>query len=503
MREPIVADATAGSAGGALARNAFFLMLAQGVSTTMAVVLSGAVGRSLGAAGFGLFFLVASMSAFAYVIADWGQEQYVTREVAKTPERAGSMLGTILALRIAAAVLLCGLMALAARGFGYDARTCKLAALGVAIMLPFFLAQAHNLVFRARERMEFDALVTVVDRSLTLGLTLLALAGGFGLIGVLLAQGLGGTGALLTASLLLRRLGVRPRAPRTETASEVLRGGASMALLNAECSAQTYLDPVLLSRLGPAQPVGWLGAARSIAGTLIAPAIILGVAAYPRLSRAASDRARFRIELRAALRPTFALAALACVGTYLLAGRAITFVYGSAGFAPAATLLQVLAPGLILLYVDNVLVTAVMAAGSARPLVIAKVVNILTLAGLAVILVPYFQGRSGNGAIGLALASNFSELIILGTALVVLPAGSLDPMLFLDLGRAALAGAGTLGVFLLLPPLPILAGVAACMATFALLGLGVGLVGRQDLALLRLAARGHPAAPASPAGSGE
>ena len=76
----------------------------------------------------------------------------------------------------------------------------------------------------------------------------------------------------------------------------------------------------------------------------------------------------------------------------------------------------------------------------------------------------------------------------------VLPAGSLDPMLLLDLGRALLAGAGTLGIFLLLPPLPIFAGVAACVAAFALLGLAVGLIGRQDLALLRLAARAGPEA---------
>jgi O-antigen/teichoic acid export membrane protein len=495
-----VTDTTSRPVGSALARNAFFLMLAQGVSTTMAVVLSGAVGRTLGPAEFGLFFLVSSMGAFAYVIADWGQEQYVTREVAKAPERAGGMLGTILGLRIAAAALLSGLMALTARGFGYDPRTCGLAALAVGIMLPFFLAQAHNLVFRARERMEYDALVSVVDRSLTLGLTLLALAAGLGLTGALLAQGLGGVGALLTASLLLRHLGVQRRAPRIDTASEVLRGGASMALLNTECSAQTYLDPFLLSKLGPPAPVGWLGAARSIAGTLIAPAIILGVAAYPRLSRAAADRTRFRIELRTALRPTFALASLACVGTYLLATPAVAFVY-DAPFAPAGTLLQVLAPGLVLLYVDNVLVTAVMASGSARPLVIAKVVNILAVAGLATVLVPYFQARTGNGAIGLALASTGSELIILATALTVLPAGSLDPMLLLDLGRALLAGAGTLGAFLLLPPVPLFAGVAACTIAFALLAFAVGLIGPRDLALLKLAAQG-PAEAGSPAAGG-
>src|SRR5512139_3234798 len=99
--------------------------------------------------------------------------------------------------------------------------------------------------------MELEAAVVIVDKALTLGFTLAALWLGLGLPGVVAALGAGGLGALAIALLLVQRLGLRPRAPSWEGVRELVRGGASMALLSAESSAQTYLDPVLLSKLAP------------------------------------------------------------------------------------------------------------------------------------------------------------------------------------------------------------------------------------------------------------
>src|SRR5437899_11533970 len=70
---------------GAVARNAFHLVLGQAVTTALAIVLSAALGRSLGAADFGLYFLASAGSTFAYVVVDWGQQFYVIRYVAVWP----------------------------------------------------------------------------------------------------------------------------------------------------------------------------------------------------------------------------------------------------------------------------------------------------------------------------------------------------------------------------------------------------------------------------------
>src|SRR5260370_37386875 len=81
-----------------LARNAFYLVMGQVATTALAIVFNGAVGRLLGPNDFGLYFLISSFAAFAYVVVDWGQQFYGLREVARTPERGGVLLGTGLAL---------------------------------------------------------------------------------------------------------------------------------------------------------------------------------------------------------------------------------------------------------------------------------------------------------------------------------------------------------------------------------------------------------------------
>jgi len=56
-------------------------------------VFSAALGRSLGARDFGVYFLITSFATFAYVIVDWGQQFYVIREVARSPDRGSNCWG--------------------------------------------------------------------------------------------------------------------------------------------------------------------------------------------------------------------------------------------------------------------------------------------------------------------------------------------------------------------------------------------------------------------------
>ena len=99
-------------------------MLGQVVTTALAILFSAALGRSLGARDFGVYFLVSSFAIFAYVLVDWGQQFYVIREVARQPERGSLLLGTALVLRAAGAALVVVPSALAAWALGYDAITC-------------------------------------------------------------------------------------------------------------------------------------------------------------------------------------------------------------------------------------------------------------------------------------------------------------------------------------------------------------------------------------------
>ena len=126
-------------------------------ATRKIVLFSAALGRTLGARDFGVYFLISSFAAFAYVLVDWGQQLYVIREVARQPERGSLLLGTTLVLRAAGAALVVVPSGLAAWALGYDAITCWYAVVFIVVSLPFFLAQSYGMVFRARDRMGLDS----------------------------------------------------------------------------------------------------------------------------------------------------------------------------------------------------------------------------------------------------------------------------------------------------------------------------------------------------------
>jgi O-antigen/teichoic acid export membrane protein len=474
-----------GSAHATIARNAFFLVLGQVATTALAIVFSAALGRALGARDFGVYFLITSFAAFAFVVVDWGQQFWVIREVARFPERGSRLLGTALVLRVAGAALVSVPAGLLAWVLGYDRRTCLYAAAFIAVCLPFFLAQGYGLVFRGRDRMGLDAWVSVANKVALLALALAALALGAGLSGVMAAQAVAGVLALAVAAQLHRRVSTGRLRFSAETAREVMAGGSALVTMTVAVSVQPYLDAIILSKLAPAEAMGWFGAAKNIMGTLLAPAIILGAAEFPRLSRAASDVATFKTEVRAALRPILWLGALGGVGTVLFADTAIAMVYGQRNFAPAGTILKVYGPGLFLLFVDVLFGNALTAMGRATALSVAKIGSVLLSTALDLILIPIFQKGTGNGGIGVVVAFAASEAVVFAGALFLLPRGSLGPSVALDVGRALGAAAITALLFHWMPPLPLLVGLPLCVLVFSLCSVALGLVRRADVQLLR------------------
>ncbi len=488
------------ASGSAVARNAFYLTLGQAATTALAIVMSAAVGRSLGAQDFGLYYLVSAMSAFAYVFVEWGQSLFVMRMVAREPARAGEFLGTALAMRSAFAAITTLPVGAIAWVLGYGARTTWLAMAFILSTLPVFLAQGYGMVFRARDRMGRDATVSVANKVVALAAMLPALALGAGIPGIIGAQAVAGLAALAVASRLYRRLGAPALRLSRATARELLAGGTPITVMTAASAIHPYFDAIILSKLASPVSVGWYGAAKTVLGTLMAPAVILGQASYPRVARASGELASLRVAVRAALRPLLWLAALGGTGTYLFAPTVIGLIYGRGDFGPAATILQIFAPGLFLLFVDILLGNIIYASGGGIGFAVAKIVSVGIAALLDVLLIPWFQTHHGNGGIGVVVAYALSEVAVFVGALIVLRRGTLGAGAALDVARALAAAAATLALFHLLPALPAWAGIPLCVGAFTAASAALGLVNRKDLEMLRLALRRReaPAAPDEP-----
>jgi O-antigen/teichoic acid export membrane protein len=316
-------------------------------------------------------------------------------------------------------------------------------------------------------------------------LALTALALGSGLPGVLGAQALAGILALTLAHFFYRRLTTSPLHYSPEIAREVLLGGSAFFTFIAASNIQPYIDAVILSKLVPVEVVGWYGAAKYILGTMSAPALILGTASFPRLARIAATGGPFKAETRAALRPILWLGALAAIGTYLFADDAIAIVYGQIHFGPSGIILKVYAPTFFLLFINVLLCYALFAIGRAKAFAVAKWVSVAVSTALELVLIPIFQQQMGNGGIGVVAAFGVSEIAVFGGAVFLLWREGLGLDISVDIARALASAALTLLLFWLMPPLPFLAGVPLCVLAFLLFSVGLGLVRRADVELIR------------------
>ena len=481
----------------ALSRNAFHLVAGQAGTTALSVVLSAALGRSFGAVEFGLFYLVTTMTTFAYGVVEWGQNLYVTREVARSPSRAGELLGSAVAFRVLCAVAVAGPALLLAWSLGYPPSTLSLYAILLGTWLPVSLVQAHGVVFRGRERMELDALLTVLAKALALGATLWALAAGGRVLAVILAQGAAAAVAVAAAVGLARALGLRRIRAARATVRELAVGGAPIVALNVAIVAQPYLDAVVLSKLAPPVVMGWHAASKTFMAALVTPAAILASAAYPRLSRAASDPEAFRRELGTAMRPLLWIAAGATCGTFLFADLAVSTVYGRTGFGPAVAALELFAPALLLFFVDILLGHACVAAGRTRAFALAKASSVVVSTALDVALVPLMQARTGNGVLGVVIAFAASELVMIASALALLPRRALHRGLLADVGRALGAAAAGPLILAIVPPIGPALRIGLGGAAFLAASVALGLVTGADVGQLWDGLRGPRGAPGS------
>jgi O-antigen/teichoic acid export membrane protein len=293
---------------------------------------------------------------------------------------------------------------------------------------------------------------------------------------------------------MYRRLHLPKISATMSTVRELLRDGASLLALSVAVAVEPYFNANILYKMASPTVIGWYGAAWNIAGTLIAPATILGTAMYPRLSAVASEAAEFKRTLNASFRQLLLLAVLGAVGTYLFADVAVGLIYSLPKFAPAVDNLRAFVPVLLLMYVDVFLATAILAAGKAGSLASAKVASVVLTTGLVFILVPVCQSRFGNGGLGVMFATAIGELLML-TAAGVLIREFLDVRTIVDVCRSLAAGAGTIALIRLLPALSPFLAIPICVLVFAGVSWLVGAVKRSDVEMLVRSLRKPPPAP--------
>jgi O-antigen/teichoic acid export membrane protein len=478
-----------------LVRNVSHLGLGQVASTALGILQTAVIGRALEPAQLGILYTVVAISAFAYVIVEWGQGTYLVREMARGRIDESELIGGALVVRLATVVFSSVIAVAIALTLGYGGQVVVLTVLALITAVPSTLLGPVACSFRARNRMDIDASANIVGKALTLIATAIALRLGGGLTELVLMGGIGGISMLLFGAIAARRLDIKVKAPTMKSVRELVRHGAPIAAFSLVIASQPFVEVMLLSALTGPTVVGWFGAFRSTFGIVVSPAIILVAASFPELSRASLSLPDFRRMLDATGRVLFIAAAFTSSALYLFAGDIVAIIYGHGRFEQTASILRVGAFFIPLLFLDYILATALNAVGRNKALAVISIVRIAFCVVLGWLLIDYWQQRFGNGGIALVIIGGVAELPTTIACWALLPKGAVGSSMALNMVRACIASLCTVVPLAMLQPLGLLYLIPLFGLLFAATAMVTQLVLPSDLRLVMEVVRSRVLAP--------
>ncbi len=362
--------------------------------------------RQLGPVGFGQLIYALALGVVLAPLTDLGVQLTTTQQIARAPHRAPAIVGVGLSLKLALAAGACLVMGAASqtRPDGVQASTFML---GLAMIIGSF-GEFFGYTFRGLQRIELDAALSLLTRTLTVVVGFWLLGAGFGLEGIALAYLAGSVAGAAGGWLWLRHRFFTPTLSfRPEAWSEVVRRAIPLGAAIVLSVAYTRTAVFVLDALEGSGAVGTYGVAMKLTEPLaMLPAALLA-AVFPAIvgRRAEGDPSGERLRSLTTLVLAGCGVLVAAIG--VTAGPwLLDLLYGSQ-YPGAAAPFQILAVAVLFTFVNYALTHFVIAHDlHRRYLAFTATVFVMNLV-LCLVLVP------GFGPIGAAWSVVLSEALLL------------------------------------------------------------------------------------------
>ncbi len=468
-----------------IGRNLSSLTLAQLITQLLILVVSIVLARSLGVEQYGIFVFGFAFPSWFIVFVSLGLDSVYAIEVAADRGKAGQYLTTIALLRlplVGIAVLFLWVFTNLALADPF-ARTVTLL-LGIAGVLQTY-AGTFTAVFRAFERIEFDAFALVTERLVTTALVVLFLVLGRSLLEISIVYVAGGILILTLSMVLVRRSFIWFSRPvDRQGLSTILRLATPFALMAVVVTFTNAAGPVLLTVLLNPIATGQYNAALNIYFAFISFLAIYHLVLLPtmaRMGREAPERLSGVLQQTQKLAFIFGLAA--ALGGWLYAEEIMTLFYGEA-FRDSARSLAVLVFAVALS-------TAVLGNGTALAATGHQTLNLLIgSAGAATVLSLDFALIPTYGHVGAAYAVLAATVLIITVQFVAVRrlVARVNPLA--TYGRTVVAGIAMFLLLFFLPSLPLLFGALLGASGYFLLLFVTRGITREDWNVVKEALQG-------------
>ena len=285
LEEPVAVPAE-GSDAKRFGRNFGSIALAQLVCQLLTLFASVLLARKLGVSAYGLFAFGFAFPSWFLLLISLGLDEVMATQVAANRVTAREYVTLVGLLRLLlAAIAMVALWAatqlLLADPFE---RTITLV-LGASSVIGSY-ASTFTSVFRAFERLEYSAVIAIVERLFTVGVTVVLLQLGYGLYEVSLAF-LGGSFVVLAFSGIItkRKFAWFAGDVKVAALARILRLAAPFAVVNTVGTFTYSAGIVLLTLLKGSDSTGLFNAAFALLLALFSFLSIVSLAALPMMSR--------------------------------------------------------------------------------------------------------------------------------------------------------------------------------------------------------------------------
>jgi O-antigen/teichoic acid export membrane protein len=395
----------AASEGRRIARNSVLLGAGDAAAMALGFATTILVTDLLGQESYGLLLGAQRFVLFLLVIAQFGLHPLLVRAVASRRDEPGTILGTVLALRVGCGAAFLACVVVAVFTLDYLPGHLWLLFAVAAMELVATVSQLLMGVCEGRERMGRSALI-VLSRALVLfiGVVYATLTDG-GLVTIVAIYGIGRGCELLTAILVVPGAapGLRLRV-RRDRLGPTLREAVPFVAVGLAFMAMRSIDVTMLARLSSVAETSRYGAALNFADLLLIVPLLVQRALLPAFSRLQASGGGADVA-RQTMIVFSAVMVPAAVGLGLLADSAVA-LYPSGEFAESARVLEILAVSLLFYGPMNVCATFLTGSGRLW-LIVASYALALPVQALI-----NLQLIDSHGAVGVAVGTLAANLVL-------------------------------------------------------------------------------------------
>ena len=376
-----------------LFRNTFYISLSQGWQMIMAVVLFKAATTGLGENRFGMYTIATTVMYFVLLFDDFGVNTFITRDIARDKSRSRLLTDLALGLKlllVPVSLIFIAAFSLLTRNL-YDAETRHVIWIFCLYGLTVSFTQLAFGVFRAHERMEYETVVAVTEKTLSTGLCVLAIFAALGMVPFSLFFVLAGAAALALAFGILRRR-VHSFAPRIDLRQNAALFRAAFVYGCALFITSLYdkVATLILSWMQSLSAVAYYNAAQKLLSFTNLLPTIFATAFFPRFAATAHDRDELSRVFTVGLKHLLMLAIPLVPGVFLLSDRLILLL-SDARFAASAGVIRILAFPAGILFVNIFWASLCGATGHQRTILGFQLIGLTCNVLLNLVLIPRYS----------------------------------------------------------------------------------------------------------------